>query len=236
METAAPKPELKLNRLPDGRVEVSVGTNFTMLGETLPEELAAMAMAGQLLPSVTAPRRKLAIARWHLTHLQQCLYNEAAALLFLEGFVTELRASTFALQFLLCRVEGFDTWYELQRELMRKDPLLRWLVDARNQAQKQGLSFAEWGFHTIVKFHRDGKVEASNVEPVMRVNGIEQAVSLKDLEHVIQRLSAVVEQAHSLYLPSIPNRQLTGMFEYIRERDDGSWEHFDVGSTAPPHA
>lgn len=49
-----------------------------------------------------------------------------------------LRSVTFVLQKGLAKVEGFDAWYEEQRDRMRADDVMRWLVEARNHIEKVG--------------------------------------------------------------------------------------------------
>lgn len=49
-----------------------------------------------------------------------------------------MRSATFVLQKDLGHQPGFAEWYSRQQEEMRRDPVLRWLVEARNQIEKQG--------------------------------------------------------------------------------------------------
>ena len=53
--------------------------------------------------------------------------------------VIECRRSTFVLQKLSSRVDGFDTWYEPRRSALAADPLMRYFHDLRNQIEKEGL-------------------------------------------------------------------------------------------------
>jgi hypothetical protein len=56
--------------------------------------------------------------------------------------VIECRRSTFVLQKLSSRVEGFDEWYESRRQAMSSDPLMRYFRDLRTQIEKEGLPAA----------------------------------------------------------------------------------------------
>jgi hypothetical protein len=48
------------------------------------------------------------------------------------------RAVTFVLQNLRGKASGFDDWYEPLQTEMRADPLMRYMVHARNELEKQG--------------------------------------------------------------------------------------------------
>lgn len=53
--------------------------------------------------------------------------------------VIECRRSTFVLQKLSSRVDGFDAWYSVRRAKLSGDPLMRYFHNLRNQIEKQGL-------------------------------------------------------------------------------------------------
>jgi hypothetical protein len=62
-----------------------------------------------------------------------------------EGFTTnlnatiqELRNITFILQKEKSRIPDFETWYAPHQERLKRDPLLRWLVETRNKVVKEG--------------------------------------------------------------------------------------------------
>jgi hypothetical protein len=56
--------------------------------------------------------------------------------------VIECRRSTFVLQKLSSRVEGWAEWYEPRQREMRSDPLTRYFADLRTQIEKEGLPAA----------------------------------------------------------------------------------------------
>lgn len=56
--------------------------------------------------------------------------------------VIECRRSTFVLQKLSSRVDGFNQWYAPLQDAMRADPLMRYLGDLRTQIEKEGLPAA----------------------------------------------------------------------------------------------
>lgn len=53
--------------------------------------------------------------------------------------VIESRRSTFLLQRLSSRVDGFDDWYAPRRQAMGADPLMIYFRDLRTQIEKRGL-------------------------------------------------------------------------------------------------
>ncbi len=48
------------------------------------------------------------------------------------------RSVTLVMQKELSKQEGFDAWYAPLQDGMRRDPRMRWLVDARNAVLKEG--------------------------------------------------------------------------------------------------
>lgn len=178
--------------------------------------------------SVSPARRKLASARWLLRQLREHMYSEAAALMFLESLVTMLRSATFTLQKMGATIDGFDAWYETQRETMRADPQLRWLVDVRNAAEKEGLVLTEYGPRVIVRFHHDGTRSDQAVEPMFKVDGHECQDLFGDLEAALAKISAVVEEAHATFFSKYQRKPLWYAMQCWQEKPDGSWEQSGV--------
>jgi len=56
----------------------------------------------------------------------------------LQAAIQSFRSVTFVLQAQKSHLAGFDEWYATQQEQMRKDEIMRWLVEARNFIEKQG--------------------------------------------------------------------------------------------------
>ncbi|WP_455924264.1 hypothetical protein [Pseudomonas putida] len=56
----------------------------------------------------------------------------------IQATIQTLRTVTFILQSNKRLFSSFDTWYESWRTKFRSDPLMRWMVDARNKIEKQG--------------------------------------------------------------------------------------------------
>lgn len=55
-----------------------------------------------------------------------------------QSAIQALRSVTWILQKEKSKLAGFDAWYGSKQKLMRENPVLRWLVDARNRIEKQG--------------------------------------------------------------------------------------------------
>jgi len=56
----------------------------------------------------------------------------------LQACIQAFRSVTWVLQNQKRKVDGFDQWYAGWQQKMREDPILRWLVEARNKIEKQG--------------------------------------------------------------------------------------------------
>ena len=146
MDDGVPRIPVQLTPLPDGRTQFNVAWETSTLGAELPDDISEMTKTGWLHPRVTPPRRKVAASRWFLSQLRKCVNNEGAAVMFLEAFLSELRATTFALQTLLHSEPGFTSWYEKQRQKMRADDNLRWLVERAIRHRRRGLCSRAGGF------------------------------------------------------------------------------------------
>lgn len=86
--------------------------------------------------SAAEARLREAHRRWH-----DCLdgYQEPDEFQdALNSAIQALRNTTFMLQSSKANIPGFDAWYAAEQEKMRADPVLRWVVDARNTVVKQG--------------------------------------------------------------------------------------------------
>jgi hypothetical protein len=55
-----------------------------------------------------------------------------------QSAIQALRSVTWILQKEKAKLTGFEAWYEPKQIQMRANPVLRWLVDARNRIEKQG--------------------------------------------------------------------------------------------------
>lgn len=56
----------------------------------------------------------------------------------LQAAIVNLRSVTFVLQSAKRKVAGFEQWYSTCQHKMRSDPVMRWLVDRRNDIEKKG--------------------------------------------------------------------------------------------------
>lgn len=110
---------------------------------------------------VVAPSEPCPVARTH-TRLDQShvLWHEAldaytdpdVFVTRLNALVQALRSVTFVLQKELRHTDGFENWYADWQRRMRSDPLMSWLVKARNAIEKQG----DLDTHSIARAHVAG--------------------------------------------------------------------------------
>ena len=56
----------------------------------------------------------------------------------LQACIQAFRSVTWILQSHKAAIANFDVWYAGWQDIMRADPILRWLVEARNKIEKQG--------------------------------------------------------------------------------------------------
>lgn len=111
--------------------------------------------------AVVAPSEPCVVARSH-ARLNQAhlLWHEAldaytdpdVFVTKLNALVQALRSVTFVLQKQLRRTDGFEDWYAGWQQQMRADGLMSWLVQARNEIEKQG----DLAAHSIARVHIAG--------------------------------------------------------------------------------
>ena len=104
------------------------------------------------VPEVPSHRLDLLTSRQILDQARAALHAARLALNELENgaptegqlarirqVVIECRRSTFVLQKLSSRVEGFDDWYQERQAALRSDPLMRYFHTLRTEIEKEGL-------------------------------------------------------------------------------------------------
>ena len=174
----------------------------------IPDDIAALEKCGILHPTVTGPRRNIAAANWFLNQLKRCLLNEAAALMFLEAFVVELRAAFVCLRKLFKHKPQFDSWYKVQQSKMENNKLLKWLLDVRNQSQHEGIFLSEYKLHTVVRHRFTGKVEATVVSPQIRIDRIDGTITIAELREMADMVEILVEEAHKAFFVPTASRSI----------------------------
>lgn len=94
-------------------------------------------LAEDACPSPTAHKRlEAAHLQWH-----RCLdayYDPQLFMMDLNSLIASLRNVTFAIQKDMTPVEGFREWYQPWQDAMRRDPVMKWAIDARNTVVKEG--------------------------------------------------------------------------------------------------
>lgn len=93
---------------------------------------------------------KLAEAIFFLQKMQESDTNIFALRCYFSAFVSAARSVTFVLQFVLGKIDGFDQWYEKRRKEMQENEIMRFFLDRRNEALKEGITSINSG-----KFYKD---------------------------------------------------------------------------------
>jgi len=98
------------------------------------------------------------------------------------ALIPSIRSVTFVLQKELAHRDGFDAWYENWRLRMREDPVLRWLVEARNYIEKQGdLEMRSTARVSVVAGWLPGPFLELDVPPLMPPHLIATRVAQEEL-------------------------------------------------------
>ena len=144
-----------------------------------------------------------------LWHELQAAYPDA------DEFVTKLNASltaarsvTFVLQKELSHQPWFDDWYGPWQERMRADPLMRWLVEARNAVEKQGdLDTASVALVSLLLTDDERLLDRLEVPPLASPAEVAQVVKLTELPGRI-RDQAVLAVERRWTVPELADGEL----------------------------
>lgn len=211
-----------------GRATLKVHSQFRMTDGDLaarPQEFEDPAF---LIPSATVPRMKINAARYFLMRLRLGLRNEAACTIYIEAFIQALRAATFVLQKHGAGKPGFDDWYEQQRQALRADDLLRTVVDLRNLSEKEGVEFLHFDVCTIVRQSLDGRIRAEAGLPEISIADIQLANPVEGLSTALEKVAAVVEEAHLRGFIAFRERPNTNTLRVFRETAPDAWKPTDL--------
>jgi hypothetical protein len=124
-----------------------------------------------------------------LRQMHDLWHEMQSAYPFADEFATKLnaciqagRSVTFVLQKELSKEAWFDEWYALWRERMKTDNRMRWLVEARNQIEKQGdLTTASIAIVSLLATDHDEALERIEVPPLASPADVATAVRLSEL-------------------------------------------------------
>ncbi len=129
------------------------------------------------------------------------LWHEAAAAypdpddftIKLNACIQAARSVTFVLQREHSKSEGFDEWYSTWRRKMRDDPMLRWLVEARNEIEKEGdLDTHGEASVTLAVGALEERLTTIQVPPLLSPSDVAAAVNVDGLDEETRRDAILV--------------------------------------------
>lgn len=178
--------------------------------------------------SLSGSRLKVKAARYFLDLLKRDLNDVAATLYHADAFLSALRATTWILKKEASKSPGFASWYAIKEEEMKRDPLLNWTRDLRNEAQKEGLQIRFFGIKYVARRHLDGRVSSKAEVKAMAFVDLQRLQPLQDFEEALSKLEAIIEEAHQCgFVPSSTwgkNPEVMFIVEpHEQEMPDGTW-------------
>lgn len=81
---------------------------------------------------------KILEAHYFLSKMTGCVSFPEIEFIF-SAFISAARSITFCLQSVLKDLDGFEIWYSHQQQLLKKNSLARFFIEARNLSQKVGV-------------------------------------------------------------------------------------------------
>lgn len=111
--------------------------------------------------------------------------------------IQALRNSTFVLQSEKDRIDDFEAWYEPWREVMKADPVMHWLHDARTKVVHRGDLETESRLRVrLIATYDDATAE------------LESGLPDPNLEMELEPLASMAEALEKVSRLSIPERVL----------------------------
>lgn len=150
-----------------------------------------------------------------LWHEIEAAYRDADEFLTkLNACLTAARSVTFVLQKELSQQPWFDAWYGPWQERMRADPLMRWLVEARNAVEKQGdLDTESVALVSLLLTDDEQLLERLEVPPLASPAEVARAVKLEALPDRI-RNQAVLAVERRWTVRELPDGELLDTLSY----------------------
>jgi len=87
---------------------------------------------------LSAVDRRLGDVHRHWHEAERGYFDPESFRVAIQTAIQTLRTVTFIVQSNKRLFSNFDPWYESWQDRLRADPLMRWMVDARNKIEKQG--------------------------------------------------------------------------------------------------
>jgi hypothetical protein len=105
---------------------------------------------------------KIAEAEFFLKKIKKARLNFISARYYFSAFLSAARSITFALQCSMKDIKGFDDWYKIEQNRLNKDKISRYMLNARNESQKEGIyhlgrgeSYRNKNGKRIIKYYFD---------------------------------------------------------------------------------
>lgn len=159
------------------------------------------------------PEKSCPIPKTHnrLRQVHDLWHEAAAAYPDADAFVTKLnaciqaaRSVTFVLQKELKRRDWFEAFYEPWQERMKADPLMRWLVEARNAIEKQGdLDTDSVARVSVLTTDDEVLVAELDVPPLASPEEVAETVEIAELPERVRK-QAVMAVERLWTVPDIP--------------------------------
>jgi hypothetical protein len=106
----------------------------------------------------------------------------------LNATIQGLRTVTLVLQKELKHHDGFEEWYSRWQAELKNDPRMKWLVEARNQVEKQGdLDVASTARVRVLANWLGGPIADMEVDPTEEAHEIARAIQLPSLPPRVRR-------------------------------------------------
>lgn len=124
------------------------------------------------------------------------------------SLLSAARTVTWILQKELAHEAGFRDWYQVRQEEMKADPLMRWLVGARNMIEKQGdLDLRSTARVSVVASWLPAPVAEFEVPPLISAAQIAASVDTSEIPEEVRK-HGYLRVERRWVAKSLPNHEL----------------------------
>lgn len=129
---------------------------------------------------------------WHQTQREYSSPDEFCTNL--NSTIQALRTVTWILQKEHDAIPDFDPWYAAWQERMKGDPVMKWLVDARNRIEKQGdlKTYSSARLSVLADWDGPYPIAEAEVDPLLSAQEIAEKLPELDVPPAIRREGVLI--------------------------------------------
>lgn len=181
------------------------------------------------------PVMKLYEAAHFRRMLARNFHNELLTAFYYSAFSNAIYAAWHTLKVQCGSQVGFQAWQAAWWEALQASPIMKSILQDRNDSTHSGLETPEVRFGPALIFMRDGTMRSGMVATGMQVGGRWIVDPLKHIWKAFATLQDLIHDAHAkgFLLATTGQRSMEGGLAVVYEQTDGTWHELGETGTEP---